>query len=407
MDKFKIIENGSITTVSGFLAGAVSADIKGNGKNRDDMTALYSEDSCSSAGVYTTNKVRSQTVDISKEHIDKDNLRAIVVNSGNANACVGRKGYEAALKMTELMAGELELEREQVAVASTGVIGVPLPMDRVESGIKKLKATLSKDGGIDFAKAIMTTDLVKKNIAIEFELDGGEKVVIGGVVKGSGMIHPNMATMLGFVTTDVSISSEILKDIVRDVTKRTFNRISVDRDTSTNDMVIAMANGRAKNRKIESKDVDCQIFKEAFYYVMEYLAKSIARDGEGATKLLEVEVRNAFSEDDAVLVGKAVITSPLVKTALFGEDPNWGRIIAAIGYSGAEVSEGELDISINGIKICENGIGILNDEKEISESLKNSEIKVLIDMKIAEGDAKTWGCDLSYDYIKINADYRS
>ncbi len=402
----KIIENGTITSVAGFKAGAVNCRIKDTDKNDLGLIVGYQKSVC--AGVFTQNMVRSKTIDISRKNIKNNDIKAIVVNSGNANACVGQKGYDYALKMTKLVAEELNVKEEEVVVASTGVIGQELPIKKIENGIKEVVKNLKEDGGEEVVKAIMTTDLVAKNIAVEIKLENGKKVTIGGIAKGSGMIHPNMATMLGFITTDMDIKKEVLQDLLRETTNKTFNMISVDRDTSTNDMVIVLANGMVESEKVEnSNSLDYEMFKRGLYYVMEYLAKSIARDGEGATKLIEVEVENATTFEDAKKVGKSVINSPLVKTAIYGEDANWGRIIAAVGYSGALVSEPEIDIFVGDIQVCKNGIGILESEAEINEMLKLDEIKIKIDLKLGVEKAKVWGCDLTYDYIKINADYRS
>ncbi|OQY09347.1 MAG: bifunctional ornithine acetyltransferase/N-acetylglutamate synthase [Fusobacteriia bacterium 4572_132] len=404
--RLKTIENGTITSVAGFKAAAVNCRIKDNDKN--DLGLIVGEKKNICVGVFTQNMVRSKTIDLSIKNIENNNIKAIIVNSGNANACVGQKGYNDALKMTELIADELNIKKEEVVVASTGVIGQELPMEKIEKGIKEISKHLKKDGGEEVAKAIMTTDLVPKNIAVDIKLENGKIVRIAGIAKGSGMIHPNMATMLGFITTDMNIKKEVLQDLLREITNKTFNMISVDRDTSTNDMVIVLANGMAENEEVKDENsLDYEEFKKGLYYVMEYLAKSIARDGEGATKLIEVQVDNASSFDDAKKVGKSVINSPLVKTAIYGEDANWGRIIAAVGYSGATVSEAEIDIFVGDIQVCKNGIGVLESEEEVNKILKTDEIKIKIDLKLGVERAKVWGCDLTYDYIKINADYRS
>ncbi|NLK62083.1 MAG: bifunctional glutamate N-acetyltransferase/amino-acid acetyltransferase ArgJ [Fusobacteria bacterium] len=402
----RIIENGTITSVDGFLASGVDANIKGKNTGKKDVAIIYSEDNCVAAGVFTLNKVRSKTIDVCLKNI-KNPIKAIVANSGNANACVGEKGYDDALKMTEVVAENLKIESDKVLVSSTGVIGVILPMDRIENGIVKACQNLKKDGGDDAAHAIMTTDLVKKNIAVQFEING-EKIVIGGIAKGSGMIHPNMATMLGYITTNINIEQSIMQNLLKEITDKTFNMISVDRDTSTNDSLIILSNKRAKNRLIDSKEIEgYDLFKNALHYVMEYLAKSIAKDGEGATKLVEAYIKNAKTDEDAKKVGMAIITSPLVKTAIFGKDPNWGRIIAAIGYSEVSVNEGAIDIFIGDVKVCENGIGVLENEVKVKEELQKDEIIITVDLKLGASSAKVWGCDLSYDYVKINADYRS
>lgn len=407
MKSMKIIENGTITSVRGFKSSGVVADIKGKNTGKRDVAVIYSEIECVSAGVFTTNKVRSKTIDICRENLKAGDLRAIVINSGNANACVGQQGYDDALKMVELTAKELGLNPKQVGVSSTGVIGVKLPMERVEKGVIAAVKALSSEGGMDTVEAIMTTDLVKKNIAVEIEIDG-KTVTIAGIAKGSGMIHPNMATMLGYITTDAKISKNVLQTLIAKTTDRTFNMISVDRDTSTNDSLFAMANGLAGNKEItDINSQECKNFADALYYVLESLAKSIARDGEGATKLIEVEVVNAASFEEAKTVGMSVITSPLVKTAIYGEDANWGRIIAATGYSGADVEEEKIDIYVGSNKVCENGGGIMEDEEAVTAELKNKEVTIKIDLKRGKESAKVWGCDLTQGYVEINADYRS
>lgn len=407
MKKMRIIENGTITSVRGIRSSGVVADIKGKKTGKKDVAVIYSETDCVSAGVFTTNRVRSKTIDICREHLAKGNLRAIVINSGNANACVGQKGYDDAKKMVEITAKELGLKPEEVGVSSTGVIGVKLPMERVEAGIKEAVKALSDNGGMDTVEAIMTTDIVKKNIAVEIDIDG-KIVTIAGIAKGSGMIHPNMATMLGYVTTDVKISKELLQILISKTTDRTFNMISVDRDTSTNDSLFAIATGAAENKEItDINSLECKDFADALYYVLEYLAKAIAKDGEGATKLIEVEVVNALDFKEAKAVGISVITSPLVKTAIFGEDANWGRIIAATGYSGAEVEEEKIDIYVGDAKVCENGGGIMEDETLVNQELKKKEVRIKIDLKRGNESVKVWGCDLTQGYIEINADYRS
>lgn len=406
---YKVREfDGSITSVKGFEASGVVADVKGKATGKKDVAIIYSDVDCVGAGVFTKNLVRSQTIDICKDNLRRNQIRAIVINSGNANACVGKKGYTDAMRMTEITADALNIKKEKVLVSSTGVIGQLMPMDRIEKGIKLAAENLSKNGGFDASEAIMTTDLVAKNMAVKVMMEGGEEISIAGMAKGSGMIHPNMATMLCYITTDVRIESSILQRILSEITEKTFNMVSVDRDTSTNDSAILLASGKANNPIIDSENcVDYEILKRGVHYVMEYLAKSIARDGEGATKLIEVDVRNALSFDDAKTVGKSVVTSPLVKTAIYGEDANWGRIITAVGYSGAEIEEASIDITVGDVKVCENGMGILEDETEINKILKKDEVKILIDLKLGNQDAKVWGCDLSYDYIKINADYRT
>jgi glutamate N-acetyltransferase/amino-acid N-acetyltransferase len=344
------------------------------------------------------------------ERIKKGVAQAIVINSGNANACTGEKGFEDAVNMAKKVSQLLKIDEENVLVCSTGVIGVPLPMEKVLKGIEAAAENLSTEGGYQAAEAIMTTDIFLKGVTAKFVIEG-KIVTMTGFAKGSGMIHPNMATMLSFVLTDANITKTALNKAFKETVDKTYNMISVDGDMSTNDTAIILANGEAQNKTIEEGTHEFDVFYKALEYVNKTLAKLIVKDGEGATKFMEVNVVNAKTEKDARLAAKSVINSNLVKTAIFGEDANWGRILAAVGYSGADFDANSVDIylkSVKGeIKVCENGGYIFFDEALAKEILKEKEITVTVDMKAGEYSATSWGCDLSYDYVKINGSYRT
>lgn len=400
----KIIK-GSITAPQGFLAQGVEAMIKKADKK--DVAIIYSKHKCTAAGVFTTNKVRAACIDINRSHLEDGQAQVIVVNSGNANACTGKQGWDDTLAMARITADLLPISLRDTLVASTGVIGVAMPMDRIAKGIQAAAASLSEAGGTNAAQAIMTTDLTHKEIAVELNI-GGKVVRIGAIAKGSGMIHPNMATMLGFVTTDAVISSKCLDEMLRDSCNRSFNMISVDRDTSTNDMLLILANGSAGNPMIDdAQSKDYQIFKDALDYVNISLAKMIARDGEGATRLIEVEVLNADSYDTARVIARSITSSNLTKAAVFGEDANWGRIMAAAGYSGAEFDPERVDIYLGAEKMAENGMGLSFDEDRARQELKKETVLIKVDLKSGSHQATAWGCDLTYDYVRINASYRT
>lgn len=403
MNNLNEINNGGVTSPQGFLAVGVKAYIK---KDKKDLAVIYSEVPATTAGVFTTNKVKAAPLLVTKEHIKNGRAQAVVVNAGNANACTGEQGFDNAVATAQRAGELLKIDPHDVIVTSTGVIGVQLPMDRVLAGVEKAVGKLDRDGGAKAAKAIMTTDTVPKEIAVEFML-GGKKAVIGAMAKGSGMIHPNMATMLGFVTTDAAVSPALLDRALRYAVNRTFNMVTVDGDTSTNDMVVVLANGLAGNPEITAEDDDYITFRDALLYVCTYLARMIARDGEGATKLVEVRVVNAASEEDAKKAAKAVANSNLVKTAIFGEDANWGRIICAVGYSGAEFDPAKVDISIGDEKMCGDGTPLNFSEERAKKILERDEVSILVDMKAGPAEAVAWTCDFSYDYVKINADYRT
>ncbi|MDD4170913.1 MAG: bifunctional glutamate N-acetyltransferase/amino-acid acetyltransferase ArgJ [Syntrophomonas sp.] len=400
----KII-TGSVTAPLGFLAQGVEAVIKKEDKK--DVAVIFSEQPCAAAGVFTTNKVRAACVDINRSHLENGQAQAIVVNSGNANACTGEQGWEDALTMARLTSKLLQTNPEDTLVASTGVIGAAMPMERIKKGIGAAAANLSKDGAHNAALAIMTTDLINKEIAVEIEISG-RPVRIGAIAKGSGMIHPNMATMLCFITTDAAISSECLSKMLLDSTNRSFNMISVDRDTSTNDMALVLANGMAGNPRIKEPQSEAyKIMGAALDFVTISLAKMIARDGEGATRMIEVEVLNADSDGTARTIARSVTSSNLTKAAVFGKDANWGRILAAAGYSGAEFDPARVDIYLGAQKMAENGMGLDFNEDLARQELEKDPVVIKVDLKAGDGQATAWGCDLTYDYVRINAAYRT
>ena len=409
----KIIKDGTITNVKGIKAAGISAQLKKSGKK--DLALIYSEKKAVSAAVFTKNLVKAAPIILNMENIKNGNTQAIIVNSGNANSCTGKTGLENAKKMTEFAANELGLKKEEILVQSTGIIGVQLDMEKIETGISKICKEISKDGGNDAAAAIMTTDTFTKQICAEIEIDG-KTVTVAGMAKGSGMIHPNMATMLAFTVTDVNIEKLLLQKIFSEITDSTFNMISVDGDTSTNDMACVIANGASENKKIVDENSEgYNKFKEALHFVNQELAKLIAKDGEGATKLIEVTVTGAKSKKDAQKVAKSVITSSLFKAAVFGEDPNWGRILCAVGYSEAELIVDKINIFLGndinalqkGIQVAKNGMGIEFDNEKAVKILKNEKVEILIELNDGEFSSTAWGCDLSYDYVKINAEYHT
>lgn len=398
------IINGGVTAPEGFFATGVACGIKKDGKR--DLAIICSEDSAAAAGVFTTNVVKGHSLQVTMEHIKSGYANAIVINSGNANACVGDRGYKDAKEICSLTAGLLECNPEDILIGSTGVIGVPLNMDAIRTGIELLVTEMSPDGGSDAEEAIMTTDLIPKEIAVELEIQG-EKVIIGGMAKGSGMIHPNMATMIGIITTDANISRKLLDKALKDVVKYTFNRVSVDGDTSVCDMVLVLANGLADNQGIVNEDEDYKKFRDALELVCTSLARMIAKDGEGATKLIEVTVDGASSEADAYKAVSAIAKSPLVKTAVHGEDANWGRILTAVGYSGAEFDPAKVDIYLGSLAVCKNGTAIAFDEGQAKKILQEKEVKIAVKLSNGSFSDRIWTCDFSCDYIKINGSYRT
>lgn len=405
----KIIDGG-ITSPKGFSATGYFAGVR---KKKDDMALIYSSVPAVAVGVFTKNTVKAAPVVLDQEIVSKGgNIQAIVVNSGNANACTGEPGMVDARKMASVTAECLGLKEGEVLVSSTGVIGAPLPIDKIVEGIKNNYKTLdtSKESSDKAAEAIMTTDTFSKKISIELEIDG-KVVTIGGIAKGSGMIHPNMGTMLGFITTDVAIERDLLDEILKTSTLDSYNMISVDGDTSTNDTVIVMANGQAENTKITSKDENYDKFKEALHFVNTNLSKQIIKDGEGAGKFLAVTVEGAATKEDARVLTKSVINSSLVKTAFFGEDANWGRIVCALGYTGIEFDLNKTSINFTSdgkrVDLMENGIPLEFSEDQAKSVLSAVEIEVNISLGEGSETATAWGCDLSYDYVEINAEYRT
>ena len=405
----KIIDGG-ITSPKGFKAAGFFAGIR---KKKDDMAIIYSELPATCAAVFTKNTVKAAPLLLDMEILDRTKLiQAIVVNSGNANACTGKKGIEDAKTMVETVENVLDLEEDKVLVASTGVIGANLPIGKITKSIKDNYEKLgeSLDHSEKVAEAILTTDTFAKKSLVEIEIDG-KKVLVAGIAKGSGMIHPNMGTMLAFVTTDINISQDLLDELLKESTEDSYNMISVDGDTSTNDILIVLANEMAGNKKITTKDENYYKFKEAFDYVNLSLAKQIIKDGEGAGKFIEANVKGAKTKEDARELAKSVISSTLVKAAFFGEDANWGRIICALGYTEIDFDLDKTSINIqNGdkiIQLLENGVPLDFDEEKALEVLKMDEIKINISFGEGDQEATAWGCDLSYDYVRINASYRS
>lgn len=402
--EMKKLSSKNIVSPKGFTAAGVHCGLK---HKKKDLAILVSEVPASVAGVFTTNAVQAAPLKVTKEVVyETKKMQAVIVNSGNANACTGKQGLLDAYEMQLLAAQKLGIASSLVGVASTGVIGEIMKMEPVKKGVELLNPDSKLESGIDFSQAILTTDTVMKNTTYATIIDGKE-VIVSGTAKGSGMIEPNMATMLGFITTDANIASEELQKALSSVTDCTFNSITVDGDTSTNDTVIVMANGLAGNDPLSPAHSDWENFYTALRLVSEDLAKSIARDGEGATKLIEVEVDGAVSDEEARKIAKTVVGSPLVKTAVFGCDANWGRIIAAVGYSGAVIDPDKITIKIGGATMVENGEPIQFSEEELIEILKQHEVKIFVSLEVGKGHGFAWGCDLTYDYVQINASYRS
>ena len=400
---FKFIDGGSVTSAKGFVAAGIFCGIK---KQRKDLSLIYSEQSCTAAGTFTLNKVKAAPLLVSQDVIkNKKTVKAVLVNSGNANACTGDKGFEDALAMQKHCADKLGIGQDEVIISSTGVIGQLMPMDKLFSGIDQIVSKLSVDGGYDAAEAIMTTDKKKKSYAVEVELSNGN-VNIGAICKGSGMIMPNMATMLAFITTDAEIESDFLQKLLSDSVKNSFNKISVDGDTSTNDMVTLFANG-ASSISVNKNSKDAETFQEALTALCVEMAKSIVSDGEGATKLVEIKVLGANSEEDADLVGKAVAISSLVKTAINGEDANWGRIMSAAGNSGAEIDPDKMSICFNDLPVVLPNYNIVLDEALAKGVLSNKEFQIKINLNGGKHSTTWWTCDFSEEYVRINASYRT
>jgi glutamate N-acetyltransferase/amino-acid N-acetyltransferase len=396
--RLKTIEAGTVTSVQGFTAGAVSAGIK----KQDvlDLAILYSKTPCTAAAVFTTNAIKSAPVLLDQKHLQNKKAQAIVVNSGCANACTADKGMTDAVEMAKSVAKKLGISPQDVLVASTGVIGVPLPMEKITSGIAKV--VLSEDGGHELARAMMTTDTFAKEIAIQFQAEPNG-FTIGGVAKGAGMIHPNMATMLCFLTTDATVNAEFLQSALKKAVDDSFNMITVDGDTSPSDTAAILANGMAGNPTFNRKNGEP--FQKALDKVCIYLAKAIAKDGEGATKLIEVMVEGARNEAEARLAARTIASSPLVKSAMHGNDPNWGRVVSAAGRSGAKVIESKLDAYLNQICVMRQGHPMPFDKQQASASLDNKEVLLRVNLNLGPGRAIAWGCDLSAEYVNINSAY--
>ena len=407
--------NGVYSGIDKAMKAAHEMDLDANGidgnSDKNDLGMVVSDAVCNTAAVYTTNKVKGAPILVTKKNLEKTGGRAkaVIVNSKNANTC-NRDGEQIAAKMCELTADVLGINAEDVVVASTGVIGIALPIKPIEDNIKRLADGLSYDGNAKAVNAIMTTDTVPKEVAVSFDIDG-TTCTLGGMAKGSGMIHPNMATTLNFVTTDVAISTELIQKALSEVTKITYNCLSIDGDTSTNDMVCVMANGLSGNKEIVSEDAGYEAFKQALYIVMMNMTRMLAKDGEGATKLIECTVSEAKDLDTAIIVAKSVVASSLFKCAIFGEDANWGRIACAIGYADADFDITKIDVDMSSSKgtleVCRGGYGIDFSEEFAKEVLSEDEIMVNITLHDGEAEATAWGCDLTYDYVKINGDYRS
>ncbi len=399
---------GGVCAAKGFKAGGIHCGIRKN-RTKRDLALIVSEKKAAAAAVYTTNLVKGAPLTVTKAHISDGYAKAVICNSGNANTC-NANGIEIAEQTCELLGAELNISAEDIVVASTGVIGQPLDITPIKNGIPSLVKSLSADGSENAAEGIMTTDTKVKEIAVSFEI-GGKTCKIGGIAKGSGMIHPNMATMLVFITTDCAISPEMLKKALSTDIKETFNMISIDGDTSTNDMVTVLANGMAENAEITAEGEDFKTFMKALNTVNVYLCRRIAGDGEGATKLIECKVTGADTLETAKTVAKSVICSSLTKAAMFGSDANWGRVLCAIGYSGAAVDVNKIDVAFKSqkgeIAVCKNGAGIPFSEEKAKEILLESEIEILVELNSGEYSSCAWGCDLTYDYVKINGDYRT
>jgi glutamate N-acetyltransferase/amino-acid N-acetyltransferase len=402
----------AVTFPRGFRAGTAACGIKAftagataiPRQQRDDLCVVISETACDTGGVFTTNKVKSASVVIDHLHLQHNRVRALVINSGNANACTGAQGFKDALLMAKLTADRLDLDPDQVLVSSTGVIGRYMPMDAVKVGIAGACADLDTSHGEAAARAIMTTDTVPKTAELEVQI-AGRSVRIGGMCKGSGMIHPNMATLLAYITTDAAVESGLMAAMVKAVADRSFNQVTVDGDSSTNDTFLLLANGGAGNATIGAGSPEALELEAAVLEVAQRLARSIARDGEGATKLMTVRVNGAASGPDASLAARSVASSSLVKTAIHGGDPNWGRVVCALGYSGAELALDRLQLSIGGLTVFERGGGVEVDLAAVRHVFEQPEIEIVAALGIGDGSAEAWGCDLSEEYVRINADY--
>lgn len=398
----KFVEGGTITTPRGFLAGATYAGLKTYATDKLDLGLIFSEAPCVAVGVFTTSTIKSPSVTVNKEHLAAGKVRGLVVNSGIANTCVGEQGYKDAKAAAATAARRLGVRPEEVLVCSTGIIGVELPMSLIRSGIAKIEP--SSDGGHALARAMMTTDTRPKEVAVTFEA-GGRQISMGGVAKGSGMIHPNMATMLSFVTTDASVNREYLQTTLREVADASFNMLTVDGDTSTNDTLLVLANGLAGNRTITADSPDAATFKEALLQACISLTREMARDGEGASRIIVVEVAGAGDTADARKAARTIASSSLVKSAVYGADPNWGRVLAALGRSGAAVDEGKIDLFVNGVCIMEAGKPIPFHRDAVVALMRGPEVTFRLQLNLGDGQATAWGCDLTEQYVIINSAY--
>ena len=403
------IIKGGVTAPKGFKASGIHVGLRRNVEKKD-LALIYSDVLCNGAAVYTQNKIKGNPIYVTQEHLKNSRAQAIIVNSANANTFNGKEGLINAYKMAEGTAKALNIKKEDVLVASTGVIGEPLKINLIEDNMDKLVAGLSKKGHMAAREAIMTTDMIKKEMTVSIQCDGKE-VIVGGMAKGSGMIHPNMATVLGFITTDLNIDEVLLQEALSCAVKKSFNRISVDGQTSTNDMVMILANGKSGNKKITEKNEDYSKFLLALTYICVELAKCVAKDGEGASKLIECDVSGAKDEYTAEKIAKAVITSTLVKTAIFGADANWGRILCAIGCEDVEIDLDKIDVTFESkkgyLEVCKNGAPLSFNEEKAKKVLGDDEISILIELNMGEERATAWGCDLTYEYVRINGSYRS
>ena len=402
----------AVTFARGFRAGTAACGIKAftagataiPRDQKDDLCVIHSAHPCDTGGVFTTNKVKSATVVIDQLHLQRNRVQAVTINSGNANACTGAQGFRDALLMAKLSADRLDLDPDQVLVSSTGVIGRYLPMDAIKPGIAAACGNLSAQSGEAAARAIMTTDTVPKTAQAEVDL-GGRTVRIGGMCKGSGMIHPNMATMLAYITTDAAVEPGLMTKLVRSVANRSFNQVTIDGDSSTNDSFLILANGAAGNEPVRADSVEAEQLEAGLLLVAQELARAIARDGEGATKLITVRVLDATSDQDAREAARAVASSSLVKTAVHGGDPNWGRVVCALGYSGAELALDRLHLTVGGLVVFERGAGVDVDLAAVRRAFEQPEIEIVANLGLGEGRSEAWGCDLSEEYVRINADY--
>ncbi|HVC75057.1 MAG TPA: bifunctional glutamate N-acetyltransferase/amino-acid acetyltransferase ArgJ [Candidatus Micrarchaeaceae archaeon] len=402
----------AVTFAHGFRAGTAACGIKAfttgataiPTAQRDDLCVIQSEHGCDTGGVFTTNKVKSASVVIDQLHLQHNRVRALTINSGNANACTGAQGFKDALLMAKLTADRLDLDPHQVLVSSTGVIGRYLPMAAIKTGIAEACAQLSPDSGDRAARAIMTTDTVPKTAQLEVDI-AGTTIRVGGMCKGSGMIHPNMGTLLAYITTDAAVESGLMAKLVKPIADRSFNQVTVDGDSSTNDTFLMLANGAAGNPAIRAGSVEAELFENALLEVARQLARAVASDGEGASKLISVRVVDALTDSDARTAARAVASSSLVKTAVHGGDPNWGRIVCALGYSGAELALDKLHLSVGGLVVFERGAGVNVDLSAVRRAFEQPEIEIVATLGLADGRAEAWGCDLSEEYVRINADY--